>query len=355
MADHYISPVKNDHQGQSASNVETFTFRVEPSSVPVFITKLSLILDDSALRDMISWSNDGKRFCVFDISGFSKVVLPQYFKHSNWPSFVRQLNMYGFHKVNDSYSARHGQLICEFHHPLFYRNGRLELRKIRRNSRKSASTTVDPPQTQLPSIQRQKQHHRNHNRRCQIQLPPPDRPETSFGSTSPPLSSMPISSLISPNDIEHIDDNTAPPLNSIRDNETFDMDTIDDNLNDSNDRTIIGNSKSIVESDNQNYTHTSFGNGDFININMNKGKRATDIMYDDDIPERNKNDGHSSTSQLAKQYTEIRRQLNTLESSTASLNSEMSFLKRCVAKQQESVVELLKYLSTIIEDSQSPV
>ncbi|CAO3587771.1 unnamed protein product [Absidia cylindrospora] len=360
MADPYISPVKHDDQGQSSSNAETFTFRVEPSSVPVFITKLCLILDDNALRDMISWSNNGKRFCVFDIPGFSKVVLPQYFKHSNWPSFVRQLNMYGFHKVNDNYSARHGQLICEFHHPLFYRNGRLALRKIRRNSRRSTSTTVDPPQTQLPSIQHQKQHRRNHGRRCQNRLSSSDQPETSLSSSSLPLSGMPISSLVSSNGIGHIDDNTATVLNSIRSNETFDMDTMDDNrnssknLNDSNDRIIIGNSKNIVKPDNQHCTDTSFGGGDYININKNKGKRAADTMYDDDDPERNKNNGPNSISQLAEQYTEIRRQLNDLQSNTASLNSEMSFLKQCLAKQQESVAELLNYLSIIMEDSQSP-
>ncbi|ORZ19618.1 DNA-binding domain of heat shock transcription factor, partial [Absidia repens] len=92
------------------------------------------ILNDNAIQEMVSWSNDGQRFCIYDIPSFSKMVLPQHFKHSNWPSFVRQLNMYGFHKMNDNFSARHGRLICEFHHPLFYQNGWQSLRKIRRNS-----------------------------------------------------------------------------------------------------------------------------------------------------------------------------------------------------------------------------
>ncbi|KAI7882209.1 hypothetical protein K492DRAFT_61331 [Lichtheimia hyalospora FSU 10163] len=50
-------------------------------------------------NSMICWSDAGDTFIVQRQQEFAKQVLPRFFKHGNFSSFVRQLNMYGFHKV----------------------------------------------------------------------------------------------------------------------------------------------------------------------------------------------------------------------------------------------------------------
>ncbi|XP_033115365.1 heat shock factor protein-like [Anneissia japonica] len=98
------------------------------SSVPAFINKLWMLVEDESTNDFIEWSEGGTSFRVNDQTGFAKSVLPRYFKHNNMASFVRQLNMYGFRKV--SYPEQGGMRYegdsIEFHHPDF-QQGKLEL------------------------------------------------------------------------------------------------------------------------------------------------------------------------------------------------------------------------------------
>lgn len=123
------------------------------------------MLEDPDTSDLISWSSHGDLFSVSNPTSFSKTVLPQYFKHNNWQSFVRQLNskrppthivtsskltflcllVYGFHKVNDLIHSNltNENQTWEFKHPNFRKGAVGDLQHIKRKSAKA----------QLPSPQ----------------------------------------------------------------------------------------------------------------------------------------------------------------------------------------------------------
>ncbi|KAG6768087.1 hypothetical protein NC652_018833 [Populus alba x Populus x berolinensis] len=64
-----------------------------------FLTKTYQLVDDPSTDDVISWNETGTTFVVWKTADFAKDLLPNYFKHNNFSSFVRQLNTYGFRKI----------------------------------------------------------------------------------------------------------------------------------------------------------------------------------------------------------------------------------------------------------------
>ena len=49
----------------------------------------------SALDGVVGgWSKNGDTMVIFDSEKFAAEIIPQYFKHNNFRSFVRQLNFY---------------------------------------------------------------------------------------------------------------------------------------------------------------------------------------------------------------------------------------------------------------------
>ncbi|KAK8957771.1 Heat stress transcription factor B-2c [Platanthera zijinensis] len=94
------------------------------SSMPTpFLTKTYQLVDDPAIDDVISWNDDGSTFVVWRPAEFASDLLPKYFKHNNFSSFVRQLNTYGFRKIvadrwefaNDSFKRGEKGLLSQIH------------------------------------------------------------------------------------------------------------------------------------------------------------------------------------------------------------------------------------------------
>lgn len=65
---------------------------------PLFLRKTYQMLE-SCSPSIAAWSGKGDSFLIKDPDSFAQTVIPQYFSHNNFSSFVRQLNFYGFRKV----------------------------------------------------------------------------------------------------------------------------------------------------------------------------------------------------------------------------------------------------------------
>jgi len=72
----------------------------EAAGCPIFLRKTYHMID-SCNTSIGSWARDGETFIIKDPDTFAKVVIPQFFKHNNFSSFVRQLNFYGFRKIKN--------------------------------------------------------------------------------------------------------------------------------------------------------------------------------------------------------------------------------------------------------------
>ncbi|RHY09549.1 hypothetical protein DYB25_003716 [Aphanomyces astaci] len=112
--------------------------RRKVSSAAIFLKKTYDMID-TAPSSVAGWSDDGGSFIVREPKEFAAYMLPKYFKHSNFSSFVRQLNFYGFRKTKKevllvALETDDLKNSWEFHHELFHQHKPHLMAKIKRKT-----------------------------------------------------------------------------------------------------------------------------------------------------------------------------------------------------------------------------
>jgi hypothetical protein len=57
--------------------------------------------DANGIQHIVAWQDDGRSFKVHKPAKFVIAIMPQFFKQTKYKSFQRQLNLYGFNRINE--------------------------------------------------------------------------------------------------------------------------------------------------------------------------------------------------------------------------------------------------------------
>lgn len=103
-----------------------------------FIATLYQMVDDPKNKEVVGWYRSGLCFEIRDKHRFTEELLPDYYTHSNFASFHRQLNMYHFQKTN-----KQGSTTMRFGHPFFKKGDTYRLQWVTKNSDQYFGDRVD--------------------------------------------------------------------------------------------------------------------------------------------------------------------------------------------------------------------
>ena len=135
-----------NHENNINSNNNDNTQKKKGTHYSRFLLQLYQILEDDKNKDIIHWGDNGKYFVIENVHDFTEKILPQYYNHNNYSSFVRQLNMYDFHKKKTNSEAH------TFQHNKFIKGQEELIKTINRKRKKDKNkciTSLVPLNTEL--------------------------------------------------------------------------------------------------------------------------------------------------------------------------------------------------------------
>eukprot|EP00804_Cyclotella_cryptica_P013120 CCRYP_002380-RE/>CCRYP_002380-RE protein AED:0.34 eAED:0.34 QI:737/1/1/1/1/1/3/293/465 len=100
-----VKPVVSAPNTVNKSAAASPTVPKKAEEAPIFLQKTYHMID-TCDPSISCWSEDGLTFIVKNPTLFETTIIPQFFKHNKFSSFVRQLNFYGFRKIKYSDSLR---------------------------------------------------------------------------------------------------------------------------------------------------------------------------------------------------------------------------------------------------------